>query len=64
MHILKGLGTTKISTNMFYSQTEENITIPNMTSAEKCLLMTIHTKIMRVNPFIETIRDILDVTGG
>jgi hypothetical protein len=48
----------------FYSQTEENISIPDMTLAEKRLLISIRTEIMRVNPFIQTIRDILDVTGA
>ena len=48
----------------FYSQTEENISIPDMTLAEKRLLITIRTEIMRVNPFVQTIRDILDVTGA
>ena len=48
----------------FYSETEENISIPNMTLSEKRLLMTIRTEIMRVNPFIQTIRDIVEVTGA
>ena len=35
-----------------------------MTLSEKRLLMTIRTEIMRVNPFIQTIRDIVEVTGA
>ena len=47
----------------FYSHSEEDIQIRDLSSEEKQLMLRIRQEIVNVNPFIRTLTDIIDVTG-
>ena len=48
----------------FYSHSEEDIQIRDLSSEEKQLMLRIRQEIVNVNPFIRNLTDIIDITGA